>query len=127
MAPDGNAAYPFIDHYDGEQWTTQSAVTPALTVLYGLAAASPTDIWAVGRYENGDADYEHTLLMHFDGQVWATVPTPYVDKANGVYSGVAIMSNKPQLWTVGIANDAIDKKPATYSRSLIESLTLTCP
>jgi hypothetical protein len=126
MAPDGNAAYAHIEHYDGTHWDLQTAANPGLSVLYGIAASSPTDIWAVGYYQHVDADRNHTLLEHFDGHDWAAVPTPFIDKANASYTGIALMPGSPEILAVGTTNDALGQEPATYSRPLIESLTLNC-
>jgi hypothetical protein len=126
MALDGNSAYTHIEHYDGTRWLSVQSPDPGLSVLYGLAAASPKDVWAVGYYEHGDADYTHTLVEHFDGSIWTVVPTPYIDKANASFVGVTLIPNKTELWAVGVTNDSVGNKPATYSHPLIESLTWNC-
>jgi hypothetical protein len=97
-----------------------------LSVLYGLAAASSNDVWAVGYYEHGDADYTHTLVEHFDGSMWTVVPTPYIDKANASFVSVTLIPNTTELWAVGTTNDSVGNKLATYSHPLIESLTWNC-
>jgi hypothetical protein len=126
MALDGNSAYTHIEHYDGTRWLSVPSPDPGLSVLYGLAAASPKDVWAVGYYEHGDADYTHTLVEHFDGSMWTVVPTPYIDKANAAFVSVTLIPNTTELWAVGITNDSVGSKPATYSHPLIESLTWNC-
>jgi hypothetical protein len=126
MALDGNSAYTHIEHYDGTRWLSVQSPDPGLSVLYGLAAASPKDVWAVGYYEHGDADYTHTLVEHFDGSIWTVVPTPYIDRANASFVGVTLIPNKTELWAVGVTNDSVGNKPATYSHPLIESLTWNC-
>ena len=63
-----------------------------LSSLNGVAALSPTDVWAVGRL--GDS----TLNEHWDGQRWHVV-SPAL---NGfTYSVVALNSN--DVWAVGSA------------------------
>jgi hypothetical protein len=42
--------------------------------LYGAAATSPANAWAVGYYSNGTA-YQ-SLIEHWDGVSWTTVPSP---------------------------------------------------
>lgn len=126
MALDGNTAYTHIEHYDGTGWSLVQSPDPGLSALYGVVATSAKDVWAVGSYEHVDADYTHTLVEHFDGSNWAVVPTPYIEKANASFSGVAIIPNTRQLWAVGATNDSSAKKAATYSRPLIESLTWNC-
>ena len=126
MALDGNSAYTHIEHYDGTRWTFVQSPNPGLSVLNGVVAISANDVWAVGNYEHVDADYTHTLVEHFDGTGWTVVPTPYIDKASASFSGVTLIPNTTELWAVGTMNDAVAKKPATYSRALIDSLTWKC-
>lgn len=49
--------------------------------LWGIWAAAPDDVWAVG----GDAlkpagEDPDPLLMHFDGEAWARIPMPTLDR-----------------------------------------------
>lgn len=57
-----------IEHWNGSSWS----VIPNLPqgVLYGAAAVSASDVWAVGSGGNG------VLIEHWNGKQWSTVTSP---------------------------------------------------
>lgn len=64
-----------VEHWNGSTWTYAS---PGAAILYGVDAASATDIYAVGAGSTGPA------ILHFDGTGW--VPVPNVDAAANLRS-----------------------------------------
>jgi hypothetical protein len=87
-----------VEHYDGTSWRVVSSPSPgsSQTVLTGIAALSPTDMWAVG--------YEDTspIALHWDGTSWTRVATPI--EATGVddwLNSVAAISTN-DVWAVGL-------------------------
>ncbi len=60
--------------------------------LYGVAAVSADDVWAVGLYPTG------SLALNWNGSTWAEYET-----ANGYYNGVAA-SSAADVWAVGGTN-----------------------
>src|SRR5439155_26740366 len=58
--------------------------------LYGIAALSATDIWAVGGAGS------ETLTMHWDGTQWSIVPSP---SAGALYGVTALSSDN--VWAAG--------------------------
>jgi hypothetical protein len=97
-------------HWAGASWkevpvpkTTQSQY------LIGVAARTEDDVWAVGlEHSWTGSDYAapgNTLVLHWDGSQWSTVPTPSFSK--GRFSDVAVADNG-DVWTVGdIGNEAL--------------------
>lgn len=67
--------------------------------LTGVAAASPSDIWAVG--VKGD----DTLIRHWDGSAWTLVPSPNVDGASNKLAAVAVVG-PDDVWAVGQSRTA---------------------
>jgi hypothetical protein len=65
--PYGNRArHSLIEHYDGSGWSrVPSPDVDTQTVLYGVAALSSTNAWAVGYASNKGA-----VVMRFDGHSW---------------------------------------------------------
>jgi hypothetical protein len=53
-------------HWNGTSWKRVPSPNPGgsshANVLFGVAASSPTNIWAVGDYDNGTA--VDTLALH---------------------------------------------------------------
>jgi len=72
-----------VEHYDGTAWSLLPSTSQPFDVFgprsgmnqfLGVDALSPTNVWAVGRYNNGSAP--QTLAEHFDGTSWTWVSTP---------------------------------------------------
>ncbi|MFI5275992.1 MAG: hypothetical protein ACHQ1E_01885 [Ktedonobacterales bacterium] len=95
---------PIIERWDGKSW----AVTPNPTLgkgdhyLTGIAAISPTDVWAVGysRVESGNGVAQAPLAAHWDGSSWKVVATPATaGSVANLQAVTAIASN--DVWAVG--------------------------
>jgi hypothetical protein len=83
-------------HWDGTKWI--NVANPALGSAYGLNAVSGTaasDVWAVG-FVNANS-----LVEHFNGKKWATVPSPH--EGNSELNAVSALSST-DAWAVGTAN-----------------------
>lgn len=95
--------HTLIEHWDGTQWT----VTPSpnggtgINFLYGVAAISATDAWAVGYYADGSGP-DQPLALHWNGSQWNGVPTASVLGNNSFWSVAAISSN--DVWAVGLGD-----------------------
>ena len=99
-------------HWDGSAWTIVPTPSPAHGPGTYLAAVSGTgsdDVWAVGRYWNGEGHSPDRLLIeHWDGSTWSVVPSA---KPRGVgnhhvtryLSGVSATSPN-DVWAVGYAS-----------------------
>jgi hypothetical protein len=76
---DYNDIRPEIEHWDGSQWRIVPSPDPrpggqGISELSGVAAISPTDIWAVGTV--GAFGDTQTLTEHWDGTRWSIIPSP---------------------------------------------------
>jgi hypothetical protein len=91
------------EHWDGHRWSVIPSPDPGTTGnhLYGVAAVSHNDVWAVG--QRNDATSDTPLVEHWDGQRWAAVPAPVPGTA-AVLDGVAVRDG--ELWAVGQTDDA---------------------
>lgn len=90
------ATATLAEHWDGTAWRV--VPTPAVggaATLTGVAAASATDVWAVGRL----VDAELPLAEHWDGVRWTQVALPAVGR-DSLLSGVAVVSGN-NVWAVG--------------------------
>src|SRR5215475_14447604 len=72
--------------------------------LNDVAVVSADDAWAVGEYTTADS-VVHTLIEHWDGSSWSTVPSPNrltgtgFDQFNTLKAVTAIATN--DVWAVG--------------------------
>jgi hypothetical protein len=101
----GNA---LAEHWDGSSWQQVAIPTPAganEVHLYGVAAISVTNIWAVGSWAGtGTGGGYDTLIEHWDGSSWAIVPSPSPGISAQIY-GVAVLS-KTNVWAVGYSESS---------------------
>jgi hypothetical protein len=95
-------------HWNGKKWSRVHSPTAskASTTLYGVSAASATDVWAVGNDCIGcgapgiTAD---TFTMHWNGKRWSRVASPSPNAGNNILFGVSAV--KPDdAWAVGDTN-----------------------
>jgi hypothetical protein len=87
---------PLIEHWDGSTWTVATApkAKSDSTFLLAAAAASATDVWAVG------VRGTQTLTEHFDGATWRIVKSPNpAQRANFLNAVVAL--SPTDAWAVG--------------------------
>jgi hypothetical protein len=93
-----NAGEPLAEHWDGRAWTVVRTPSPSPqgggADLYGIAAASARDIWAVGGANDGT-----TWIIHWDGTAWTRVPSPNPGQSAQL-NGVAAAS-AASAWAVG--------------------------
>jgi hypothetical protein len=81
--------------------------------LFGVAVRTSTDAWAVGRQVNviGNTIPNSTLIEHWNGQVWAVVPSPNLANIVQDYlQSVAIVSAN-DVWAVGPGYGSIQQCP----------------
>src|SRR5438445_13361221 len=77
-------------HWDGTSWSlvpSPNAVNDT-NYLYGVAAVSANDAWAVGQYHVSISNTWSTLTMHWDVAQWSIVPSPNGGQTNNVLRGV---------------------------------------
>jgi hypothetical protein len=56
---------PFTQHWNGSTWTLVPVAAAPAGYLNGIAAVSPTELWAVGISATGPPEQRHTLVEHY--------------------------------------------------------------
>ena len=93
-----NAEYAqqtLIQHFDGSTWTVIPSPSPGArqNILYGVAAITGTDVWAVGGTQDAAGTW-HSLAEHWNGSAWSVVPTVDAGSSgNLLYAVTAVGSN----------------------------------
>lgn len=97
-----------ILHWDGQHWQLKPSPNPGtgsdgfVNQVTALTAASPFNAWAVGVYKTSGQNVFHNLLLHWNGQSWALMPTP--DPADFLNQLVAVAASPDgSLWLAGAA------------------------
>jgi hypothetical protein len=89
-----------VEHWDGSSWTQVPSPNPGRSVLYGAAALSPTDAWAVGFHAPAGVG-QRSLILHWDGTSWTQVPAPSPLGATGVMLTRISVVSPTQAWALG--------------------------
>jgi hypothetical protein len=114
MESESGGEVPLTLHWDG---TLLSVVPPFVldvdgSEFHSIAALSPTDVWAVGEYE--DAAGGHTMTQHFDGSQWTVVPSPNLSPDENELRGVSALSPTDVYAVGGYAVDEVDHPLAMH-------------
>ena len=90
-----------IEHWNGTKWVQVPSPNPAGPVgeidLFGVAATSASNAWAVGTYSTGTTD--KTLIEHWNGHAWTLVPSPNPAPRNSLLAVAATSAGN--VWAVG--------------------------
>lgn len=93
-----------IEHWNGTAWSIVRSSGPSTdnNILASVAAVSPSNIWAVGYYQDANG-FDETLTEHWNGGYWAVVSSPNVqtDIDYNYLGGVARIPSSSHLWAVG--------------------------
>jgi hypothetical protein len=98
-----------VEHWDGSSWKVVASPSPGTrqNQLTAVKAVSANNVWSVGSRWNGSGA-TLTLVEHWNGSSWSTVPSPNIDTAYGsanTLSGVAAVSAS-EVWAVGMFQNA---------------------
>lgn len=98
-------------HWNGSSWTMvpTPAVGPSGTTLMGVAAAGPSDVWAVG-YSNTYGTPQ-TLVQRWNGAQWSVVPSPVI--AGGSSLEAVTLASADDAWAVGYRAGGLPDYAAT--------------
>jgi hypothetical protein len=100
----GTGVRTLIEHWNGKAWKVQASPInggSSDSQLFGVAAASSSNAWAVGDYG------AQTLVEHWNGKAWKVQASPnprvFQDESSQL-SGVAATSST-NAWAVGYYQD----------------------
>ena len=98
----GGGARTLALHWDGTQWSQVPTPNPGSRTnsLQALTVAGPHDLWAVGSYANGIGYRSYTLIQHWNGLAWQTVPSPNPYIEYNILNSVAA-AGPTDIWAVG--------------------------
>jgi len=94
-------SHALVEHWDGTSWAVMQTPHPslAISILFGVAALSSNDVWAVGYEESLTSGYR-TLIEHWDGSAWTIIQ-------DGTHEGwlTSVSAIAPDdVWAVGSTN-----------------------
>src|SRR5439155_35327 len=100
-----------IIHWDGSIWRIVPSPNSGANTneLYGAAAVSANDVWAVGYYINVSGTYQ-SLVQHWDGSAWSVIPSPNIASSDNILRGVAAISTNA-MWVLERYDDSSSRFP----------------
>jgi hypothetical protein len=107
---------PAIEHWDGTSWSIVTSPNPNPvatkdTTLYGIAAISASDIWAVGAGNFSTTSGTATLIEHWDGTNWTISSSPDPGNASNALFAVAALSDGTVVAVGSQTNQGTDATP----------------
>lgn len=84
-------------HWNGSAWTRVHSPNPGgpsnLNDLYGVVAASATDVWAVGDYWRHRERFP--LVLHWDGSRWSRLRPPFRALGHNAFAHALLNASGP--------------------------------
>lgn len=100
---------PLVLRYDGTAWTQVEVPVEQTGTLTGVAAIAPNDVWVVGHAGDPEAGLERSVILHWDGELWADVD-PGRATGTGASALLGVEAVAPDdVWAVGY----LHSKPLT--------------
>jgi hypothetical protein len=101
-----NQTQTLVDFWNGTGWKRFPSPSPGTLYDYldGIAARSPSDVWAVGTQSDGAR--QSTLIEHWNGAAWSVVPSPDAGTGASLSAVVASPALGPRAWAVGAHEDS---------------------
>lgn len=89
-----------VMRWDGSRWSLVPSPNPepAENRLQDVDGVSSSDLWAVGFRQNDPYGVRQSLILHFDGSTWSTVPTSAA--LDATLEGVVALGSD-DVWAVG--------------------------
>ena len=95
-----SAGQSLIEHWNGTAWSVVPSPDPGIdNTLESVSGTGPSDIWAVGWFENAQQTFIALLFAHWNGTAWSFVAPP---EEGGIQFGEAVTAIGPDnVWVVG--------------------------
>lgn len=88
-ASDTRGGHTLIEHWNGQTWQVIAHPDPAASsngaYLFGIAAFSSTNIWAVGYMYGSGPSHIETIVDHWNGKQWSIANGPNPDSQSSQF------------------------------------------
>jgi alpha-tubulin suppressor-like RCC1 family protein len=96
---------PLAAHWNGTRWRVVPTPSPSgqagVTTLTGVAAVSPTDIYASGyQADVNNQNFREPFVLHWNGTAWSVVTVPNAGGEGSQFLGITALSGS-DVWAVG--------------------------
>ena len=104
--PNSTTNEALIENWNGTSWSVvpSPSVNGVADILFGVAAVSANNVWAVGRFGETNANVLQTLTENWNGTSWSVVPSPNVTGGGSdLLDGVTANPSTGDVVAVGAA------------------------
>lgn len=99
-----------IERWNGTQWSVVKSPNNSIGYnngLFGVAAVSANDVWAVGYSPRQYPLVGSVLIEHWNGSEWSIVKAPTPGQSSNNYlTGVARVPHSDEVWAVGFVGSS---------------------
>jgi len=108
-------SHALVEHWDGTIWSLVQTPRLGTTVsLDGVAAVSPTDVWAIGAAYAPRLRRFRPIAEHWDGSVWTATVLPWQRRSEVSPGGIVALSST-DVWATGYWEfPDRDRNPTSY-------------
>ena len=89
-----------IERWSGSAWVKMAAPAGNDDNLRAVTSIAPNNAWAVGQYQGSTG--LNTLVEHWNGSTWGSVPSPNVGNQTSLTGVAALAAN--DVWAVGYSD-----------------------
>jgi hypothetical protein len=89
-------------HWNGKSWSKVPVKNPGNVIIWSVAAASATSVWAAGA-EFGAGSVAKPLIMRWNGETWSRLATGSTPQHTSLAAMTALSGNN--AWAVGTHTD----------------------
>ena len=93
-----------VEHFNGTSWSIVPSPNSGTgnNNLYGVAALSPTDVWAVGFARPNNYTVRGAIALHWNGSGWTTYALPRYNPYVGSHTAYSVwMTSTSDVWVSG--------------------------
>lgn len=106
----GYGLQTLIERWNGTQWSVVKSPNNSIGYnngLFGVAAVSANDVWAVGYSPRQYPLVGPVLIEHWNGSEWSVVKAPNPSRTSNNYlTGVARVPHSSTIWAVGFVGSS---------------------
>lgn len=114
-----------VAHWNGSSWSRVPSPNPSTdSELFGIAAMSPTSIWATGSEYGGGFAPAGPLTEYWNGCQWSVVPATSANSLGNTLRAVAAGLGLSAPWAVG---DYAAGATGAFEKTLTETFTGQAP
>ena len=116
VAPNVIGSSALVEHWNGSQWLivpTPAPMSPGGQYLSSTTCSGASNCWATGATMDAAGNPSTTLVDHWDGTAWVTVPSPNPATNGSLLTSVTCM-DAADCWAAGASGWTNNSTPTPF-------------